>query len=201
LALLEGYGDAEALVGTYGQRLTYADVRRGVITMAAALWRHGIGDGTAIGILARNPHESIFLQLGAHLLGCRTAWIASHTPPRSRDRVLTLAQVDAFIYDADIFPELGPELAAYVDVPVLCFAGEGIGPNLSAEPETDVLRSTPARSRANHSRFSRPAAPPAIPNWSTTGTCSSKRCKTFRAFIWRPANQTSGICLCPELGM
>jgi acyl-CoA synthetase (AMP-forming)/AMP-acid ligase II len=139
LELFEGYGDAEALVGADGRRLTYADVRRGVTTMAAALWRHGIRDGAAIGILARNPNESIFLQLGAHLLGCRTAWIASHTPPRSRDRVLTLADVDTFIYDADIFPELGPELAAYVDVPVLCFAGEGIGPNLSAEPETDEL--------------------------------------------------------------
>lgn len=139
LELFKGYGDAEALVADDGQRLTYADVRRGVISMAAALWRHGIGDGTSIGILARNPVEAIFLQLGAHLLGCRTSWIASHTPPRSRDRVLTLAQVDVFIYDANVFPDLGPELAAYVDVPVLCFAGDGIGPNLSAEPETAEL--------------------------------------------------------------
>src|SRR5262245_59992445 len=105
--------------------------------MAAALWRHGIRDGAAIGVLARNPNESLFLQLGAHLLGCRTAWIASHTPARARDRVLTLAKVDAFVYDATIFPELGPELAAYVDVPVFCF-GEGIGPNLSAESATEL---------------------------------------------------------------
>jgi acyl-CoA synthetase (AMP-forming)/AMP-acid ligase II len=139
LALFDSYGDAEALVGTDGRRLTYADVRRGVTSMAAALWRHGIRDGAAIGILARNPNESIFLQLGAHLLGCRTAWIASHTPARARDRVLTLAQVDTFIYDANIFPELGPELAAHVNVPVFCFGAEGIGPNLSAEPQTDEL--------------------------------------------------------------
>jgi fatty-acyl-CoA synthase len=147
LDLFERYGDAEALVGTDGRRLTYADVRRGVITMAAALWRHGIRDGMAIGFLARNPNESIFLQFGAHLLGCRTAWIASHTPARSRDRVLTLAKVDAFIYDANIFPELGPELAAYVDVPVYCFGADGIGPNLSNEPETDELPFDPAEAK------------------------------------------------------
>ncbi|GIH06755.1 fatty-acyl-CoA synthase [Rhizocola hellebori] len=139
LELFEAYGDAEALVGIDGRRFTYADLRRRTITMANALWRHGIREGAALGILARQPSESLFLQLAAHLMGCRTAWIASHTPPRARDRVLTLANVDAFIYDADIFAELGPELAAYVDVPVYCFGGGGIGPDLAAEPLTDEL--------------------------------------------------------------
>ncbi len=145
LELFKSYGDAEAVVGDDGRRLTYADLRRGVISMAAALWRNGIGDGTSIGILSRNATESLFLQLGAHLLGCRTSWIASHTPARARDRVLTLAQVDVFIYDAAIFPELGPELAAYVDVPVYTFVADGIGPNLSAEPETEELPFDPSQ--------------------------------------------------------
>ncbi len=138
LELFESYGDAEALVGIDGRRFTYTRLREHTITMANALWRHGIREGAALGILARNPSESLFLQLAAHLMGCRTAWIASHTPPRSRDRVLTLANVDAFIYDAEIFPDLGPELAAYVDVPVYCF-GAGIGPDLAAEPLTTQL--------------------------------------------------------------
>lgn len=139
LQLFESYGDAEALVGTDERRLSYREVRRGVTTMAAALWENGVREGMAIGILARNPNEAIYLQLAAHLIGCRTAWIASHTPARSRDRVLSLAQVDFFVYDAIIFPELGPELAAHVNVPVLCFGPDGIGPDLSAFPPTDEL--------------------------------------------------------------
>ncbi len=139
LELFEGYGDAEALVGIDGRRFTYAELREHTITMANALWRQGIREGTALGILARNPSESLFLQMAAHLLGCRTAWIASHTPPRARDRVLTLADIDAFIYDVAVFGELGPELAAYVNVPVYCFGPGGIGPDLLAEPMTTQL--------------------------------------------------------------
>ncbi|WP_117215555.1 AMP-binding protein [Allorhizocola rhizosphaerae] len=133
--ILESYGDAEALVGIDGRRYSYSEVREGVLTMAAALWHHGVREGTAIGMLARNPSENLFLQLGAHLLGCRTAWVASHTPPAFRRRFLKLAEVDVFVYDANVFPELGPELAEAADpMPVFCFGPGGLGPDLTAFP-------------------------------------------------------------------
>lgn len=140
LDLLDSYGDAEALVGIDGRRLSFREVRRGTITMAAALWHHGIREGMALGVLARNPNESLFLQLGAHLLGCRTAWIASHFPAQFRKRFLTMAEVDAFIYDADIFPDLGPELGQGADpMPIFCFGRDGLGPDLAAFPATEQL--------------------------------------------------------------
>lgn len=139
LELFESYGDAEALVGLDGRRYSYAEVRQGVITMASALWHNGVRDGYAIGMLSRNPAENIFLLFGAHLLGCRTAWIASHFPAQSRDKVLGRAQVDTFIYDATIFPELGPELNAHVNLPVLCFGPDGLGPDLTAVSPVDEL--------------------------------------------------------------
>lgn len=148
LELFDSYGDAEALVGPDGRRFSYREVRRGVTTMAAALWHHGISDGMALGVLARNPSESIFLQLAAHLLGCRTSWIASHTPAAFRRRFLRLAEVDAFVYDAAIFPDMGPELAQNADpMPVFCFGPGGLGPDLAAFPATDELPFDPASIR------------------------------------------------------
>lgn len=146
LDLFASYGDAEALVGNDGRRYTYKDVRTGAITMAAALWHHGIREGMALGVLARNPAESLFLQIGAHLLGCRTAWLASATPyTQYRRRFLRQAEADVFIYDAEIFPDLGPELAQGGDpMPIYCFGAGGLGPDLAAFPHTEELPFDPA---------------------------------------------------------
>jgi fatty-acyl-CoA synthase len=131
LALFESYGDAEALVGADGRRYSYAQLRASTIDMAAALWEAGIRPGSAIGILARNPAESIYLQLAAHLMGCRTAWIANNAPPKFRSNFLALAEVDAFVYDANVVAKMGAELAEDAEVPVFCF-GPGAGPDLTA---------------------------------------------------------------------
>ncbi|MBV1856075.1 AMP-binding protein [Catellatospora tritici] len=139
LTLFAKYGDAEALVAVDGRRYTYAELHAEVVAMAAALWRHGVRPGAAIGVLARNPAESVFLQLAAHLLGCRTAWIANNAPDRFRRGFLDLAEVDFFVYDAVILPEMGAELAALAqDRPVLCFGPGGVGPDLNADRATEL---------------------------------------------------------------
>ncbi|MEV4414687.1 AMP-binding protein [Catellatospora sp. NPDC049609] len=145
LTLFARFGDAEALVAVDGHRYTYADVHAEVIAMAGALWAHGIRPGAALGVLARNPAESIFLQLAAGLLGCRTAWIANNAPPRFRRGFLDLAEVDAFVYDARKLPEMGAELAALAAPrPVLCFGPGGAGPDLTAGPPATTLPFDPA---------------------------------------------------------
>ncbi len=140
LTLFTRYGDAEALVAVDGQRYTYAELHAEVVAMAGALWAHGIRPGAALGVLARNPAESIFLQLAAGLLGCRTAWIANNAPPRFRRDFLDLAQVDAFVYDARKLPEMGAELAALAAPrPVFCFGPGGLGPDLTGGPRATEL--------------------------------------------------------------
>ncbi|HET8680922.1 MAG TPA: AMP-binding protein, partial [Micromonosporaceae bacterium] len=74
LELFQKYGDDEAIVAG-DRRLTYADVRAGALAMAQALLRHGVRPGSGVGVLVGNPPEAALLHLGAHLLGCRTAWI------------------------------------------------------------------------------------------------------------------------------
>ncbi|WP_144119481.1 AMP-binding protein [Catellatospora sichuanensis] len=166
LTLFTGYGDAEALVAVDGRRYSYTEVRAEVIAMAGALWAHGIRPGHALGVLARNPAESIFLQLAAGLMGCRTAWIANNAPPRFRRGFLDLAEVDAFVYDAGKLPEMGAELAALAaggessgvrrpggpsgratsgaPRPVFCFGPGGAGPDLTAAPRATSLPFDPA---------------------------------------------------------
>ncbi|MBB5872579.1 acyl-CoA synthetase (AMP-forming)/AMP-acid ligase II [Allocatelliglobosispora scoriae] len=145
LDLFASYGDEEALVAPDGRRFTYAEVRAGVVTMASALWANGVRPGTAIGVLARNPPESLFLQLAAHLMGCRTAWIANNAPPRFRAGFLALSQVDVFVYDTQTVPAMGEGLAATAPgVPVLCFGPDGLGPDLAAFPRADELPFDPA---------------------------------------------------------
>ncbi|MEU7825120.1 AMP-binding protein [Catellatospora sp. NPDC049133] len=145
LTLFAGFGDAEALVAVDGRRYSYAEVRAEVIAMAGALWAHGVRPGQALGVLARNPAESIFLQLAAGLMGCRTAWIANNAPPRFRRGFLDLAEVDAFVYDAGKLPEMGAELAALAAPrPVFCFGSGGKGPDLTAGTPAITLPFDPA---------------------------------------------------------
>src|SRR5262245_48081397 len=103
------WDDDEALVSD-DRRFTYAEFRRGVLDMARALWRHGIRPGQTVGIYAYNPPESLFMQLGAHLIGVRTAWVAPTAPLRFRNDFIRLAGIDAFVYEVDT-DNFGAEMA------------------------------------------------------------------------------------------
>ena len=141
LALMRSWGDDEALVDAHGVRFTYAQVADRTLAMATGLWQHGVASGQTIGVYAINPAESIFLQLGAHLMGVRTAWTQTTAPMRFRHDFIRLAGIDAFVYDArnPTFSPQGAELARLAaPVPVLCF-GSGAGPDLLAVSPAEPL--------------------------------------------------------------
>jgi acyl-CoA synthetase (AMP-forming)/AMP-acid ligase II len=132
-----GYSDAEAIRAP-GRTLTYQELRTAVLTMANALHEQGVHAGTSVAILVGNPHEAIFLQLGLHLLGCRSVWMIPSAPHRHRVEFLRLAEADVFVYDARTHDQLGRELLAEVPhLSVLCFGGGGLGPDLLARPLSD----------------------------------------------------------------
>jgi acyl-CoA synthetase (AMP-forming)/AMP-acid ligase II len=97
LELFAGYGDQEAIV-TGERRLSYADVRKATLSLAAALREQGLGPGTGVGILVSDRAESAALHLALHLLGCRTVWIATYAPVRDQAEFFRLAQADVLIY-------------------------------------------------------------------------------------------------------
>ncbi|MEU8004044.1 AMP-binding protein [Catellatospora sp. NPDC049111] len=131
LAVFEGYGSAEAIVHG-ARRLTYADLAAGIRDMAATLYDNGVRSSSAVGILAGNPPESIQVQFALHLLGCRSVWLAPNAPPQLCADYLSLADVDAFAYDARTHATLGEQLAQGAgDLTVFCF-GAGAGIDLAA---------------------------------------------------------------------
>jgi acyl-CoA synthetase (AMP-forming)/AMP-acid ligase II len=127
------------VVGWDGRRFGYAQMCDRTLAMAEFLWRQGLHSGAAIGVLACNPPESLFLQLAAHLLGCRTAWIANNAPAPFRRSFLKQAGVDAFVYEMAHFTEIGAELAKDLDVPIYCFGPGGLGADLAALPSVSEL--------------------------------------------------------------
>ncbi len=140
LDLFTGYGDREALVATDGRRFSYAQLRDQMRNTAVALWEFGIRPGMTIGVLATNPPESYFVQYGAHLLGCRTVFLAHSTPPFFLRSVLDFVSADAFVYEVAHLGEIGRELAEAADaVRVLCIGAGGLGPDITDPPAAAEL--------------------------------------------------------------
>ena len=139
LERMTAWADDEALV-TDTRRYTYGEFRQGVLDMAAALWHHGIRPTQTIGAFAHNPAESLFMQMGAHLFGARTAWAATTEPMAFRNDFLRLAGINAFVYDArSAAAEPGSELARLAaPLPIFCF-GRGSGADLTLVPHATSL--------------------------------------------------------------
>jgi fatty-acyl-CoA synthase len=134
------YGDKEALVSTDGRRFTYAQMRERVIDTAAWLWNFGIRPGQTIVMLASNPAESFFTQLGAHLMGCRVAHVSRTSPKSFSLALFDQVSADAFVYEVKVSAELGAELAAAkAPLPVFCIGQGGVGPDVTDPPHVDAL--------------------------------------------------------------
>jgi fatty-acyl-CoA synthase len=126
------YGEREAIT-TADRRLTYADLCRQVPALAAVLREHGVRPGGAIAILSGNRPETMLVQLAAHLLGCRTAWLSYNTSVREQADYLERADVEFFIYDTSRHLELATELlAGSWRGTVLCLGPGGAGPDVLA---------------------------------------------------------------------
>jgi acyl-CoA synthetase (AMP-forming)/AMP-acid ligase II len=139
LELFDGYADREALVGG-DRRLTYREVRAGVLDMAGALRAHGVAPGDAVLVMVANAVEAPILHLALHLLGCRAMWAAPVTARREVEEFVRLSAPDAFVYDARGHAALGGQVSASLaadgrgDRPVLCLGPGGLGPDLAAGP-------------------------------------------------------------------
>ena len=103
------------LIVRIGDRVSYAELRSGVLDMASALRAHGIRSGQAVAVLTPHAPETVMVQYALHLLGCRSVWIASSAPYRDRLDYLRRAELDAFVYDPSdpvpsllVYPQLGP---------------------------------------------------------------------------------------------
>jgi fatty-acyl-CoA synthase len=129
LELFEDYGDREALVGGE-RRYSYTEVRSEVLRMALSFRAFGVTPGANILVMLANPVEGPLVQLAAHLLGCRTFWVAPVTARREIDDYVRLSGADLFLYDARTQGALGAEIGATLAVPVLCLGQGGIGPDL-----------------------------------------------------------------------
>lgn len=131
LELFARYGNAEAIVDE-SRRMTFTELHAEVLSMACALFDHGLRPGLAVGVLASNPAETVILQFAVHLLGGRTAWIAPNAPAPFREQFLRLAEVDAFAYQPHAHLEFAEDMALAASVPVFCLGPGGSGPDLTA---------------------------------------------------------------------
>jgi acyl-CoA synthetase (AMP-forming)/AMP-acid ligase II len=101
MALFESYDGEEAIV--HGERrLTYADLNAAVNATAESLLRDGIRPGDGVAVAAGNTPEAVVAQLALHLLGCRSAWIASNAPETQRADFLAMAKVDHHLTELDV---------------------------------------------------------------------------------------------------
>jgi fatty-acyl-CoA synthase len=143
------YGDRPAIVSPAG-RLTYADLRSEVPALAAVLHARGVAPGSTVAVLSGNRPETMLLQFAAHLIGCRTVWLASYAPVREQADVLARSRADFLVYDTARHLDLAGELlrGSGWQGTVLCLGPGGAGPDLLAAGPADgplpVVRPGPA---------------------------------------------------------
>jgi acyl-coenzyme A synthetase/AMP-(fatty) acid ligase len=127
------YGDRDAIVGVgWDCHLTYTQCRTMVLDMAAEMRSAGFRAGQTVAVLVAHPPEALLLQFALHLIGCRTAWIASGSTRRDVDHYLRRIQPELFIYDTRTHSKSGTELANDLGLPVLCLGPDGLGTDLLA---------------------------------------------------------------------
>jgi fatty-acyl-CoA synthase len=138
LELFAGYADRLAIVAG-DRRLTFAELRAGVLDIAGNFAEHGLRPGSTVAVLVGHPIEAPMLQLALHLLGCRTAWISGSGTPVEQDAYLAKVRPDAFVYDARTHGQRGRKHAASLGVSAFCLGPNGAGPDvLTARPAGSV---------------------------------------------------------------
>jgi fatty-acyl-CoA synthase len=138
LDLFAGYGDRLAIVAG-DRRLTFAELRAGVVDIAANFTDHGLRPGATVAVLVGHPIEAPMLQLALHLLGCRTAWISGSGTPVEQDAYLAKVRPEALVYDARTHGKRGRKHAESLGVPGFCLGPNGAGPDvLAARPDDSV---------------------------------------------------------------
>lgn len=110
--------DAEALVSTDGQRLTYAELESTMLRVSAGLRRRGVGPGDTVGLLAPNVIEWVPTALGIQDLGAKVAAFNTFVKPLELGYLLEHSQCSALVLAQrvgrhnllDVLREVLPEL-------------------------------------------------------------------------------------------
>ena len=126
------YGDREAIVSAT-RRMTYADLAAEIPALVTELRFHGVDADSVVAILAGNQAEAMTLQFAAHLIGCRTVWVAGYMPPRDQPDYLRRSGADYLVYDVSRYGATAAELLrGEWKGTVLCVGAGGEGPDLFA---------------------------------------------------------------------
>jgi acyl-CoA synthetase (AMP-forming)/AMP-acid ligase II len=112
------FPDVEAVVGSAGDRLTYAELEQQMDGVAAGLHRHGVGPGTSVGLLAPNLIAWVTAALGVQESGGRLAAFNTFVKPlelgflleHSQCAVLLIADRFGRHSLMDVLREVLPEL-------------------------------------------------------------------------------------------
>jgi fatty-acyl-CoA synthase len=135
-----GYGEAEAMVAYDGRRFSYTELVARTRGTAAWLWERGVRPGMTLAMLVTNTAESFFTQFAAHLLGCRTVFMARTTPWLLLAGVLDFVDADVFIYEVSQTGEAGRQMAtAAAPRKVFAIGPDGLGPDLTDPPRVSEL--------------------------------------------------------------
>ncbi|MEI8056538.1 MAG: class I adenylate-forming enzyme family protein [Actinomycetes bacterium] len=110
--------DAEALVSTDGDRMTYAQLERSMLEVSAGLREQGIGRGDTVGLLAPNLIEWVPTALAVQELGARVAAFNTFVKPlelvflleKSQCKTLVVADRVGRHSLLDVLSEVLPEL-------------------------------------------------------------------------------------------
>ena len=110
--------DAEALVGTDGSRMTYAQLERSMLEVSEGLRSRGVGRGDTVGLLAPNVIEWVPTALGVMDIGARVAAFNTFVKPLELDYLLDNSEcVTLVVADRvgrhsllDVVREVVPEL-------------------------------------------------------------------------------------------
>jgi fatty-acyl-CoA synthase len=135
LDLFAGYGSGEAIVYG-GRRVSYASLARTTLDLASALAERDVPPGSRVAILVPDQPETAALQLALHLLGCRTAWIASYAPRRDQAEFIKLSGAGLLIYHPAMIrrADFLADLTRSNELRVLSVGGNGEPGDLLATP-------------------------------------------------------------------
>jgi fatty-acyl-CoA synthase len=131
LRSLASGGDREAII--HGdQRMSYAQLHRGVLRMAGALLRCGLRRGDGVAIFTGNRAESVMLQVATHLIGARLVHAAPEPGLGELRAFVVQATPKAFVFDPGFDPR-GEKIASELPgIRALSFGPAGVGTDLLA---------------------------------------------------------------------
>ena len=158
------------------RRVSYAEARRSVHRIAAALRLRGLGKGETVALFVGSRPESVLIQLAVHLAGCRLVFVAPEPAVPEQGAFLRAGRGRRARHRP------GHRARRAARRPARSARGPHRRPGRAWArtcspwlPRSPTSRSRTRRSRATSPPSSTPAAPPAGRSWSCTSTATTSR--------------------------